>query len=120
MQLVYKNTGQVIRVITDRQGRLRARVRQDDDYRYLELPVPDGTATRWSILSRWRGDDDVQVLKFNRDGDAVYMLSNRGRDKVALVRLDVITGNETVVYAHPEVDVSAVQLDRRTLEPALA
>ena len=120
MQLVYKNTEQVIRVITDRQGRLRARVRQDDDYRYLELPVPDGTATRWSILSRWRRDDDVQVLKFNRDGDAVYMLSNRGRDKVALVRLDVITGNETVVYAHPEVDVSAVQLDRRTLGPALA
>jgi dipeptidyl aminopeptidase/acylaminoacyl peptidase len=82
--------------------------------------VPDGTGTRWSIRSRWRRDDDVQALKFNRDGDAVYMLSNRGRDKVALVRLDIATGNEAVVYAHPEVDVSAVQFDRRTLEPALA
>jgi dipeptidyl aminopeptidase/acylaminoacyl peptidase len=120
MELLYENTEQVIRVVTDRQGRLRARVRQDDDYRYLELPVPEGTTTRWSILSRWRRDDDVQVLKFNRDGDAVYMLSNRDRDKVALVRLDVITGNEAVVYAHPGVDVSAVQFDRRTLEPALA
>jgi len=120
MELLYKNTEQVIRVVTDRQGRLRARVRQDDDYRYLELPVPDGSATRWSVLTRWRRDDEVQVLKFNRDGDAVYMLSNRGRDKVALVRLDVVTGKESVVYAHPEVDVSAVQFDRRTLEPALA
>jgi dipeptidyl aminopeptidase/acylaminoacyl peptidase len=119
MVLEYRNTGDVTQLVTDRRGRLRARVRQDDDYRYLELPVPDGDGMRWARLARWSKDDEVRVLKFNREGDAVFMLSNRGRDKVALVRLDVIDGKETVVYADPLVDVGRVQIDRRTLEPAL-
>jgi dipeptidyl aminopeptidase/acylaminoacyl peptidase len=118
MTLLYQNTEQVTQLVTDRQGRLRARVRQDDDHRYLELP--QGDSGRWTVLTRWSLDDDVQLLKFNRDGDAIYMLSNRGRDKTALVRLDIATAKETVVYAHPDVDVSFAQLDLRTLEPALA
>jgi dipeptidyl aminopeptidase/acylaminoacyl peptidase len=118
MTMLYENTEQVTHLVTDRQGRLRARVRQDDHQRYLELP--DGDAGHWTILTRWRKDDDVRVLKFTRDGDAIHMLSNRGRDKIALVRLDINTAQETVVYAHPEVDVSFAQIDRRSLEPALA
>ncbi len=118
MSLLYENTEQATHLVTDRQGRLRARVRQDDAHRYLELP--DGDASRWTILTRWSQDDDVRVLKFNRDGDAIHMLSNRGRDKVALVRLDIATAEETVVYAHPDVDVSSAQINRRSLEPALA
>jgi dipeptidyl aminopeptidase/acylaminoacyl peptidase len=116
MSLVYQNDGQTIHMVTDRHGKLRARVRQDDSRRYLELP--DGNT--WSTLTSWSQDDDVHVLKFSADGKAIHMLSNRGRDKLALVRLDVATGNETVVYAHPDVDVNHVQISRATLEPALA
>jgi dipeptidyl aminopeptidase/acylaminoacyl peptidase len=116
MSLVYQNDGQTIHMVTDRHGKLRARVRQDDSRRYLELP--DGNT--WSTLTSWSQDDDVYVLKFSADGKAIHMLSNRGRDKLALVRLDVATGNETVVYAHPDVDVNHVQISRATLEPALA
>jgi dipeptidyl aminopeptidase/acylaminoacyl peptidase len=118
MTMLYENTEQVAHLVTDRHGRLRARVRQDDAYRYLELPEVE--AGRWTVLTRWSQDDNVRVLKFNRDGDAIHMLSNRGRDKVALVRLDIATAQEILVYAHPEVDVSFAQIDRRSLEPALA
>jgi len=110
MTMLYENTEQVAHLVTDRHGRLRARVRQDDAYRYLELP--EGEAGRWTVLTRWSQDDNVRVLKFNRDGDAIHMLSNRGRDKVALVRLDIATAQEILVYAHPEVDVSFAQIDR--------
>lgn len=41
MTLLYENTEQVTQLVTDRHGRLRARVRQDDTYRYLELPDAD-------------------------------------------------------------------------------
>jgi dipeptidyl aminopeptidase/acylaminoacyl peptidase len=119
MSLLYENTEQVTHLVTDRQGRLRARVRQDTDHRYLELP-DDGDTSHWTVLTHWSRDDAVRVLKFNRDGDAIHMLSNRGRDKTALVRLDIATAQETVVYAHPDVDLSFVQIDRRSLEPALA
>ncbi len=118
MTMLYENTERVTQLVTDRQGRLRARVRQDGEQRYLELPEQD--SRHWRIFTRWRQDDDVQVLKFNRAGDALYMLSNRGRDKVALVRLDIATAKQTVVYAHPDVDVSFAQLDRHSLVPVLA
>jgi dipeptidyl aminopeptidase/acylaminoacyl peptidase len=104
--------------VTNRNGRLQARVRQGDGQRYLELPNPDNS--RWKMLTSWSQDDQVRVLKFSADGKAIHLLSNRGRDKMALVRLDVDTAEETVVYAHPEVDVSRVQFSRTSLEPLLA
>lgn len=118
MDLIYQNEDQVTRLITDRQGRLRARVRQDSEYRYLELPEKE--SRKWKVLTRWSQDDSVHVLKLTKDGDAIHMLSNRGRDKVALVRLDVSTAKETVVYEHSEVDVSFVFINPDSLQPALA
>lgn len=118
MTLLYQNSEQITHLVTDHQGRLRARVRQDDGRRYLELPEEQGSD--WEVLVDWSQDDDVQLLKFTADGKAIHMLSNRGRDKIALVRLDVATAQESVVYGHPDVDVNHVQISRATLEPALA
>ena len=118
MTPVYQNNEQIVRIITDRHGRLRARIRQDDSRQYLELPSADGSS--WSALTGWSRDDDVWPQKFTADGTAIHMLSNQGRDKIALVRLDVATGKETVVYADPDVDVNHVQYSRTTLEPVLA
>ena len=118
MSLLYKNTEQVTQLVTDRQGQLRARVRQDKEHRFLELP--QGADGSWAELIRWSQDDTVRVMKFNQKGDAVFMLSNRGRDKVSLVQLDIATGKETLVYEHPDVDISFVHFNQRSLQPALA
>lgn len=118
MERIYRNEGRVTRLVTDREGRLRGRVRQQDGRRYLELP--DAGSKAWRELIHWDEDDDVRVLDFTADGQAIHLLSNRGRDKIALVRLDTTTGQETVVYADPRVDLSFVQIDSRTLAPALA
>jgi dipeptidyl aminopeptidase/acylaminoacyl peptidase len=117
MTLLYRNDGQTLRLVTDRQGRLRARVRQVDGERRLELPQPDGT---WRLLTRWSQDDDVAPLAFDASGKGLWMLSNRGRDKRALVRLDVASGKEQVVYAAPEVDVRQVQISKVSHAPVLA
>jgi len=117
MNLVYQSTDKIVRLITDRQGRLRARVRQDESYLYLELP--EAEIDRWKTLTRWSNDDTVRVLKFTKQGDAIHLLSNRGRDKVALLRLDTTSAKETVVYEHPDVDVSFVHINSNTMLPAL-
>lgn len=116
--LLYENGEDITHLVTDRQGRLMARVRQDGTRRYLELP--EGHEVGWRALADWTTDDQVQVLKFSADGRVLHMLSNRGRDKVALVGLNVSTGQEQLIYSHPAVDVSSVQINRNTLEPALA
>lgn len=117
MDLIYQNEDQVTRLITDRQGRLHSRVRQDSEYRYLELAEKNNR--QWKELTRWSRDDSVRVLKSSKNGGAIHMLSNQGRDKVALVRLDTSTAKETVVYEHPEVDVNSVFISPLSLQPAL-
>jgi len=116
--LLYRNSGDVVRLVTDRQGRLRARVRQDRGWRYLELP--DADLAHWRELDRWSRDDEVWPLAFDADGSGLWMLSNRGRDKRALVRLDLAGGGEQVIYAHPEVDVGRVVISHRSHSPILA
>jgi len=117
MDLVYQNTDKIVRLITDRQGSLRARVRQDNNFRYLELP--EAGLTKWKKLIHWSKDDTVRVLKFTKQGDGIHLLSNRGRDKIALIRLDTSSAKETVVYEHPDVDVSFVHFNSKDMQPAL-
>jgi len=114
---VYENSGDVIKLVTDRRGRLRARVRQSETQRFLELPPADGQG--WSVILSWTKDDEVQPLQFTAEGDAIWMVSNRGRDKKALVRLDVKTAEESVVYAHPEADIGRVHISALSETPVL-
>ena len=116
--LLYRNTEGVVRLITDRQGKLKARIRQKASQRFLELPNSDNS--RWSSILNWSQDDEVIPLEFNTKGDAVWVLSNRGRDKRALVSLNVKTGKEKLIYAHPRVDVGHVKISRVSHEPVLA
>ena len=118
MTLLYKNTEDVVRLMTDWQGRLRARVRQHDGQRFLELPNKDHS--RWTSILNWTQDDDVVPLAFNAKGNAIWLISNRGRDKRALVRFDVHTKQENVVYAHPKVDVGYALISHISHQPLLA
>ncbi len=54
------------------------------------------------------------------DEGAVMALSSRGRDKVALVRFDLETGNETVVHADPDADIEGVWHVGADARPLLA
>src|SRR5262249_46340297 len=42
---------------------------------------------------------------FNRAGDAFTMMSSRGRDRAALVRVDAASGAETVLAEHDKADL---------------
>jgi dipeptidyl aminopeptidase/acylaminoacyl peptidase len=53
---------------------------------------------------------------FSRDGTAVLMLSSVGVQSSRLLRVDLASGDETVLVEDPEYDVSGVVLDPQTLE----
>lgn len=116
--LLYKNTEEVVRLLTNKQGQLKARVRQHDKQRFLELPNAGNSV--WSSILTWTQDDDVIPLDFTQDGKSLWLISNRGRDKRALLQFDVETGKETLVYTHPQVDIEHVMLSRVKHTPLLA
>lgn len=50
----------------------------------------------------------------------MWLLSNRGRDRISLVRLDLKTGQESLVYEDPRTDVEGVLISYHTKNPLIA
>ncbi|MDH4465021.1 MAG: S9 family peptidase [Acidovorax sp.] len=112
------NPGSVSWWGVDRAGQVQARTRVQGEQITLERPgaAPGGwvTAVQWS---RW---ESVNLFGLHDGGRQAWALSNRGRDKLALVRFDLSTGAEAVAFESPEVDLDSVTLSRLTREPLVA
>ena len=118
LELLATNPGSVGWWGVDRLGRLRARVLLDGDSSLLQLPEaadPGG----WRTTARWSRFDQVQPLDLPLDGDVGWALSNRGRDKLALVRFDLRNGAETVLHADPAVDLGHVLISQKSHAPLM-
>jgi dipeptidyl aminopeptidase/acylaminoacyl peptidase len=64
--------------------------------------------------------EDLQTtnaIGFNRADNALYWVDSRGRNTAALMRMDPVTGQSTVVAANERSDINNVLMDPRTLEP---
>lgn len=65
--------------------------------------------------------ETLYPISFTADGNSVYALSNLNRDKVALVKFDLITAKETeIVYQHKDVDITDMGFSYKTKEPLFA
>jgi dipeptidyl aminopeptidase/acylaminoacyl peptidase len=64
--------------------------------------------------------DSVQLLDVALDGSYVWALSNRGRDRQALVKIDLHSGQEAMVLSDPRVDVSHAWISQKTGLPLMA
>lgn len=115
--LIAENPSDVVDWMTDWEGRPRARMRHGGpDARHLEV-FRDG---RWVQAQTFHLDEFVWLLGTAPDDRGIWLLSSRGRDRRALLRLDLATGAETVVHEHPRVDLEWVTLSERTRMPLAA
>ncbi|UCD81870.1 MAG: S9 family peptidase, partial [Desulfobacterales bacterium] len=117
--MLAQNPGDVVAWITDPEGDLRARVRKIQT-ETLVLELYDPLQQTCKALINWDFNDSVRILGFTPDDHGMWLLSNRGRDRVCLVRLDLETGKEHIIYEDPEVDVEGVVISDLTKEPILA
>ena len=115
---VVRNDGQVLTWLIDTQGQLAGRVRQlgaaDGSGSALELLQADG---QWRSLVTAGGFDSLWVLRIDSTKRRAWALSNLGRDKLALVEIDLDDGRQRVLADHPKVDLSRALFDGRRGEP---
>jgi dipeptidyl aminopeptidase/acylaminoacyl peptidase len=73
----------------------------------------------WESLLKYGRDDSLTTrpVVVEEGGGTALLLSSMGRDKAALVRLDLSSGKQTVVGESDKADVSEVWLDPRTRKP---
>jgi dipeptidyl aminopeptidase/acylaminoacyl peptidase len=117
-ELVYENEDRFGWFQFDWQGRLRLGFRNEpakggnQSYR-----MENGRPEPWRLVPF---DDafSTNALLFNRSGERLFARSSIGRDRAALISLDMATEQETVLAEHPRADVDAAIWDQRTFVPA--
>jgi dipeptidyl aminopeptidase/acylaminoacyl peptidase len=104
-ELVAANPGDVTRWMTDHRGRVRLALR-GDGLVLTWLHRADEEAP-WTPLVSTDFRTDVTPRFFDADDRRLYALSNRGRDKEALVLIDPARpGDEQVLFEPAEVDAA--------------
>ncbi len=117
--LVYENR-EFAWLVTDSAFRLRlgGRYAADGSAEILERSAEGA----WKpFLTVPIGDlDALNLVDFSEDGKTLYMIDTRGRDKAALVAIDMATRRSSVLAQDAEADIVRLDLDRRTRRPLAA
>ena len=115
-KLVEKNDDQFVAYLDDLQLRPRLAVKTLQDgggelYRR--------TTYGWESFLQYGQEDSLTLrpLVIEEGGKTALLLSSVGRDKAALVRIDLESGKQMVVGQSDKADVSDVWLDPRTRTP---
>jgi dipeptidyl aminopeptidase/acylaminoacyl peptidase len=77
------------------------------------------TASRWVSLLKYGQEDSLttNAIGIEGSGKTALMLSSVGRDKSALMRIDLASGKKTQIAASEQADVQGVWLEPRTRAP---
>ncbi|MGB7184530.1 MAG: alpha/beta fold hydrolase, partial [Burkholderiaceae bacterium] len=127
-RMIGENDSTVSRWIIDMRGRIAGRVRrtgpEDGADRIVEinaalLPGATDNNPTWREIQRINGFDSFYVIRIEPDNARAYVSSNVGRDKTALIEMDLAEKTEKVVFEDSSVDIGPVYF-RRAEEPPYA
>ena len=102
-KLVAKNPGSIQGWFSDSNGEIRMALESDGvvgNVLYRETEEDEFQP----FISIEEGEA-VSPIAFSQDNQSIYAMSNKGRDKIELVKFD-LKGNEEVIFSHPDVDMA--------------
>ncbi|MDH5856285.1 S9 family peptidase [Lampropedia aestuarii] len=104
---VAENPGNIVGWATDHAGKVRAATTTDGLHTSLLYRDSEAEEFRPLITTDYR--TSVSPAFFSFDNQQLYLMSNRGRDKVAFVRIDPAQPDvEELIYSTEEVDLASV------------
>ncbi len=109
--VVATNPGDIVGWATDHAGRVRVAIRTDGLKSEVLYRADEKSDFKTIISTDFK--TDVAVASFTADNQRLYAISNRGRDRKALVTIDPAKPDvEQMVYEHPEVDLGGATWSR--------
>lgn len=110
--MVAQNPGDIVGWATDHAGRVRVALRSDGLKSEVLYRATENDSFKTLISTDYK--TEVSVAAFTADNRRLYAISNRGRDRKALVLIDPARPDaERVVFEHPEVDLGGATWSRR-------
>jgi len=111
-QLVALNPGNITGWLTDHLGRVRIATTTDGLNTSILYRVSEKDPFKTVLTTDFR--TTVEPMFFTFDNKFLYALSNRGRDKTALVTLDPNSGKESKpLFEHADVDLDEASYSRK-------
>jgi len=105
LSLLFQNPGNITKWYSDPAGKLRMAIASDGVNETLLYRDKENQNFRSVLTNNFK--TSISPVSFSANNNCIYALSNKNRDKMALVELDCVTGNEhRVIYSNPLVDVS--------------
>ncbi|WP_297090033.1 S9 family peptidase [uncultured Draconibacterium sp.] len=112
MEMLAENPGNIVGWMTDHEGKLRLAVVSDGvniSHLYRETE-----ANEFRMVFTTSFKENLNPVIFTFDNKMVYALSDLGRDKQALVKFDIVKGEEAeVLFTTDEADVSGVDYSKK-------
>lgn len=107
LELIFENPGNVVGYVTDHEGKLRIALSSDGVNNSVLYREDESKEFTNLVTTNFR--ESLSPLFFTFDNKKFYATSNLGRDKSAIVVYDPSANKEeTVIYEHPQVDVSGL------------
>jgi dipeptidyl aminopeptidase/acylaminoacyl peptidase len=112
MKLVGENPGNITGWQTDNQGHIRIAVSTDGINSSVLYRSNESDA--FKVIKTTNFKESFSPLFFDFDDKTLFVSSNLGRDKNAIIAYDPETDKELrMIYEHPEVDVSSLLRSRK-------
>jgi dipeptidyl aminopeptidase/acylaminoacyl peptidase len=119
LTLVTKNPGNIVGWVTDASFKVRgAMAMAVDGSGSLELLVRENEQAEWVKLITWGAEDNQTSgpVGFTLDGQSLYLQDSRGVNAGRLVKMDIVSGDISVIAEDPQYDVSNVMMHPDTHE----
>jgi dipeptidyl aminopeptidase/acylaminoacyl peptidase len=120
MNMSAENPGNITGWVTDHDGKLRIATTTDGVNTSLLYRKTESESFKTVVTTSFK--ETFAPDMFTYDNKYVYMLSNVGRDKLAIVKYDIENDKELeLIYEHPDVDVAGlISSDKRKVITGVA
>ncbi|BCW87880.1 hypothetical protein sos41_10120 [Alphaproteobacteria bacterium SO-S41] len=99
--------------IMDGHGHVAGRIDETRGPLGQRLMVPDGGSWRELVRAPYTSEGALSIAGLSADGGAVVRLGEAG-GRIVLTRLELASGKESVLYAHPAFDIAGTIHDEWT------
>jgi dipeptidyl aminopeptidase/acylaminoacyl peptidase len=117
LTLIAKNPGNIAEWVTDTQLKVRGGLAAKPDGGH-DLLVRNDEQSDWHTILTWEADDALTSgpIGFTLDGKGLYLQDSRDVNAGRLVKLDLASGDLTVIADDPQYDAGNVMVHPDTYE----
>lgn len=109
---IAQNPGNITGWVTDHDGKLRVAVTTDGTNSSLLYRATEQDVFKVILTTNFK--ESLSPLFFDFDNKSLFVSSNIGRDKAAIVKIDPETGKElSNIFEHPDVDAGGLFYSRK-------